>query len=170
MARSLGHYDADVEEVLRVDGLTATAGQRTKLLAAIKLAAEDELLGPIVGSEPVPTAMGDLRALRLRRICEHAERSLSAHEIAAVFRMSTRQAVRLHDHMESSYPLLAKRWQLATVKSSVDEVILPVTTPANEMAEIVVTFKRREGPRPPNASLSGRVSARRHGLGTMNSV
>lgn len=144
--RSLGDYDSDVNEVLRVDGLTAAATQREKLLKAIKLAAEDEFLGSMIGSEPVPTALSDLRALRLRRICEYAGRSLSAHEIAAIFRMSTRQAVRLHDQMESSYPLLAKKWQLAAVQSSATKVVLPVDAPATGKAEIVVMFKRREGP------------------------
>ncbi len=51
--RSLGDYDGDVDEVLRVDGLTTTGTQRQKLLKAIKLAAEDEFLGSMVGSEPV---------------------------------------------------------------------------------------------------------------------
>ena len=144
--RSLGDYDGDVDEVLRLDALTTTGTQRVKLLKAIKLAAEDEFLGSMVGSEPVPTAMSDLRALRLRRICEYTGRSLSAHEIAAIFRISTRQAVRLHDQMESSYPLLAKKWQLAAVQDSATKVVLPVDAPATGQAEIVVTFKRREGP------------------------
>jgi hypothetical protein len=144
-ARTLGDLDQSVDDVLRADGLTDDA-DRAKLLEAIKLAAEDEFLGSMVGSEPVPTAMGGLRALRLRRICQYLERALSAHEIAAIFRVSTRQAVRLHDQMESTYPLLSKQWQLAAVARSADEVKLPVKTPANKAAEIVVTFKRREGP------------------------
>lgn len=145
-SRKLGYYDDAVSDVLRVDGLTTVAVERKKLLNAIKLAAEDEFLGSMIGSEPVPTAMSDLRALRLRRICEYAGRSLSAHEIAAIFRMSTRQAVRLHDQMESTYPRLAKKWQLSAVQSSATKVVLPVDTPANKKAEIVVLFKRREGP------------------------
>lgn len=146
MPRSLGEYDSDVNDVLRDDGLTATEAERLKLIEAIKLAAEDEFLGSMVGSEPMPTAMSDLRALRLRRICDHAKRSLSAHEIAAIFRISTRKAVRLHDDMESAYPLLAKQWQLAAVEQAATKVVLPVDIPANEQANIVVMFKRREGP------------------------
>lgn len=144
--RMIGDYDDDVDEVLKTDGLTATSGDRVKLRRAIKLAAEDEFLGTMVESEPVPTAMSDLRTLRLRRICEYMERTLSAHEIAAIFRVSTRQAIRLDDQMEATYPLIAKTWQLAAVRDSAKVVNLPVSPPAGEKAEIVVQFKRREGP------------------------
>src|SRR3954453_3698907 len=162
--RALGDFDQSVDDVLRVDGLTADETDRAKLLSAIKLAAEDEFLGSMVGSEPVPTALSGLRALRLRRICQYTERALSAHEIAAIFRISTRQAVRLHDQMESAYPLLSKQWQLAAVARSADAVKLPVDTPANDPAEIVVTFERREGPQ-----AAGRL-IERAGLGAKATV
>jgi hypothetical protein len=76
----------------------------TALLEAVVQAAEDEILDTLAGTGPMPTAMADVRALRLRRICERAGRLLTRREIEVVFRVAASPADTIDRKMRSTYP------------------------------------------------------------------
>ena len=142
---NLGTHDAEAGRILREYARTPSE-EVDSLITAVKVAAEAEFLGAIVGSDPQPTAMGDLRALRLRRICEAMQRSLTALEVAAIFRVSSQQAGRLIDRMEASYPLAVNEFRSKAVVAAAKSVVLPVDTPTDEQAKLEVHFKHRHGP------------------------
>jgi hypothetical protein len=102
-----------------VEHLTAYAGlpevDAKKLVSALCDAAQAELLTMISGSEPYPTSMSDLRALRLRYICQAAERLLSPREVAILFRTTDSSAQTLLTRMERLYPAAIDRYLDALV-------------------------------------------------------
>jgi hypothetical protein len=75
-----------------------------RLVAAVAEAAQAELLGMISGGEPYPTSMSDLRALRLRYICQAAGRLLTTREVSVLFRTTDSGAQSLLTRMEVLYP------------------------------------------------------------------
>lgn len=91
----------EAEKVLKAAGSTADL---TGLLDAIETAGKEEAFDLIAGTDPIPSNMGDLRALRLRRICEIVERELTIREIEIVFRIGTSAAKVVDGKMRATYP------------------------------------------------------------------
>jgi hypothetical protein len=81
-----------------------------KLVDALCQAAQGELLTMVSGSEPYPSSMTDLRALRLRYICQAAERLLSPREVAILFKTTDSGAQTLLTRMERLYPAAVDRY------------------------------------------------------------
>jgi hypothetical protein len=75
-----------------------------ELLGYVKKAAEREALMVIAGEEPMPSAMADLRALRLRLLFEEAKRRITPLETAVLFRLTASQAASVERRMRSTYP------------------------------------------------------------------
>lgn len=94
------------------------------LVKAVVQAAEDEALELIAGSAPVPTNMGDARALRLRYIAQARKRSLGQREVEVVFRLGPSQATTTITRMQATYAqdvdelLKARLKAVATAKNS----------------------------------------------------
>jgi hypothetical protein len=70
---------------------------------AVIAAAKEEALELIAGSAPVPTNMGDARALRLRYISQARQQSLSQREVGVIFRLGPTQAAGTIDRMQATY-------------------------------------------------------------------
>jgi len=79
------------------------AGEAKALVEAVVAAAEEETLELIAGSAPVPTNMGDARALRLRYISQARKQSLSQREVEVLFRLSGSQAASTIARMQATY-------------------------------------------------------------------
>lgn len=73
------------------------------LVKAVAQAAEEEALELIAGSAPIPTNMGDARALRLRYISQARKRSLGQREVEVVFRLGSSQAATTITRMQATY-------------------------------------------------------------------
>lgn len=143
MSKGIDVYDDEVKELLRVDGGTPD-DQQDELIEALKQAAIDEIVGSLTKEESPPTSISSLHAKRLKLICDRMKRSLSAREIAVIFRISTKKAVRLHDQMESTYPRQAQAWQEKVVARSFRDIGLPTST-TGPAAHLSVSFDSREG-------------------------
>jgi hypothetical protein len=89
-------------------GLDDAAAAR--LVQAVCDAAQAELLGMVSGGGPYPSSMADLRALRLRYMCEAAERLLTTQEVAILFRTTDNGAQTLLTRMEVLYPAAVARY------------------------------------------------------------
>lgn len=91
-----------------LDMLTTYAGLGDQgaqaLLTAVKQAAEEEVLDTIAGNGPLPTAVMDLRALRLLRISRKAGRLLRPREVEVIFRVAANTAESIDRRMRSTYP------------------------------------------------------------------
>jgi hypothetical protein len=83
-------------------------GDAKQLVNAVVAAAQDEALDVIAGQEPVPSALADARALRLRRIAKTLGRSLRQREVEAVFRLDPTGASRVIGKMVATYPAVAE--------------------------------------------------------------
>jgi hypothetical protein len=92
---------ANAEEVLKAAGTTEDLDG---LLTAIETAGKDEAFDLIAGTDPIPSNMSDLRALRLRRICETLKRELTVREIQIVFRIGESAARSVDARMRATYP------------------------------------------------------------------
>lgn len=101
---------ANAESVLKAAGTTEDLDG---LLDAIESAGRDEAFDLIAGTDPIPSNMSDLRALRLRRICETLKRELTVREIQIVFRIGESAAKSVDARMRATYPR-----QMADIKSA----------------------------------------------------
>jgi hypothetical protein len=88
------------------------------LVGAVCDAAQADLLNAISGGEPYPSSMSDLRALRLRYMCEAAQRLFTTQEVAIVFRITNSAAQTLLTRMEVLYPSAVDRYLDALVINS----------------------------------------------------
>lgn len=111
---------------------------------ALKVTALEEVLGTIVGDEPVPTSVVELRSLRLRRLSANLKRNLTHREIAAVFRISRQQAAALSKRMEATYPQAVNGFRRESVRATVDKIELPAGA-LNTGAVVKVHFKEASG-------------------------
>jgi hypothetical protein len=100
----------EAKEVLKAAGSTADL---KGLLDAIETAGKEEAFDLIAGTDPIPSNMGDLRALRLRRICEIVKRELTIREIEIVFRIGTSAAKVVDGKMRATYPQQMKSIRVA---------------------------------------------------------
>ncbi len=89
------------EDVLRAAGTTEDLDG---LIDAIEAAGKEEAFDLIAGTDPIPSNMSDLRALRLRRICEGLARELTIREIQIVFRIGESPARSVGNRMRATYP------------------------------------------------------------------
>jgi hypothetical protein len=111
------------EKTLSAYAGVSNADAKTLVEAVVK-AAEEEALELIAGSAPVPTNMGDARALRLRYISQARKRSLGQLEVEVVFRLSPSQATSTIARMQATYAqdvnelLKARLKATATAKKS----------------------------------------------------
>lgn len=92
----------DAETTLR-DYAGISEGDAKALVDAVVSAAEAEALELIAGSAPVPTNMGDARALRLRYISQARQQSLSQREVEVLFRLGPTQAANTIAKMQATY-------------------------------------------------------------------
>jgi hypothetical protein len=113
----------DAEMTLRAYAGISGADAKA-LVEAVVRAAADEALELIAGSAPVPTNMGDARALRLRYISQARKRSLGQREVEVVFRLGPSQAATTIARMQATYAqdvdelLKARLKAAATAKKS----------------------------------------------------
>jgi hypothetical protein len=89
-----------------------------RLVEALCDAAQAELLGMVSGGEPYPSSMSDLRALRLRYMCQAAERLLTTQEVAVLFRTTDGGADNLLTRMEVLYPAAVVKYLAVLVATS----------------------------------------------------
>ena len=97
------------------DHVGLEASRAAGLVDALCEAAQADLLNAVSSGEPYPSNMTDLRALRLRYMCEAAQRLLSVQEVATVFRLTDSGAEGLLTRMEVLYP--------AAVDQYLDELV-----------------------------------------------
>jgi len=102
-----------VQHLQSYAGLDAETAET--LVDALCNAAQAELLTMVSGNEPYPTSMSDLRALRLRYICQAAERLLTPRQVAVLFRTTDSAAQTLLTRMERLYPAAVERYLDALV-------------------------------------------------------
>ncbi len=108
---------SEAEEVLRTyAGLSS--GDAGKLVSAVLKAAEEEALELIAGTDPVPSNMNDVRALRLRYISQARKQTLVQREVEVIFRLSATQAANVISRMLATYaqdvdPLMKARLKTA---------------------------------------------------------
>lgn len=95
-----------------------SAEKAGSLVDAVCSAAQAELLGMISSGEPYPSSMSDLKALRLRYLCEAAERLLATQEVAVLFRVTDSAAQTLLTRMEVLYPAAVTRYLDALVETT----------------------------------------------------
>lgn len=88
------------------------------LVDALCDAAQAEMLTMISGAEPYPTSMSDLRALRLRYICQAAGRMLTPREVGILFRTTDSSAQTLLTKMQRLYPAAVDDYLDALVVST----------------------------------------------------
>lgn len=94
------------------------------LVEAMGRAAAREAIGTVNGQGPLPSNMTDLRAHRLRMICEEAGRVLSPREIEVIFRLTPTSAASIERRMRATYPQAVDSYfrdlirKLATVKEA----------------------------------------------------
>jgi hypothetical protein len=105
----------EAEGVLKTAGSTADL---TVFLDAIEKAGKEEAFDLIAGTDPIPSNMGDLRALRLRRICEIVKRELTIREIEIIFRIGTSAAKVVDGKMRATYPQ-----QMLSIRSAREEAM-----------------------------------------------
>ena len=101
-------------DILRAAG---THEDLEELLDAIETAAKDEFFDLIAGTDPIPSNMGDARALRLRRICETLRRELTNREIQVVFRIGESAARSVDNRMRATYPRQMDRIKTARIEA-----------------------------------------------------
>ena len=83
-------------------GLTAAEAKR--VVDAVVEGAKREALELIAGGESFPSTVNDLRALRLRYVCEQLGRVLRPIEVEVVFRLPPTSARTLLRKMSATYP------------------------------------------------------------------
>jgi hypothetical protein len=87
-----------------------------RLMDALLTAVEKEAIDLIVGDNPVPSALNDARALRLRYVAEELGRSLRQREVEAIFRLAPSTASNVVGKMNATYSTLNERLQKASLK------------------------------------------------------
>ncbi len=92
----------EAEEVLR-DYAGLSSGDSQKLVSAVVKAAEAEALELIAGTDPVPSNMNDVRALRLRYISQALKQTLVQREVEVIFRLGSTQAANVISRMLATY-------------------------------------------------------------------
>jgi hypothetical protein len=114
--------DVDTMKTGAVAHLETYVGLRksaaAELIDAVCKAAQVDMLGLIAGGEPYPTSMSELRVLRLRYMCEAAERMLTTPEVAVLFRMTETAADTLRTRMQAAYPNAVARYLDELVRTS----------------------------------------------------
>jgi hypothetical protein len=113
----------NAEDVLRAAGTTEDLDG---LLDAIESAGKKEAFDLIAGTDPIPSNMSDLRALRLRRICETLKRELTTREIQIVFRIGESAARAVDARMRATYPRQMADIRAARMKA-MQKAIVKVT-------------------------------------------
>lgn len=107
-----------------VDALVARTGLSARdagsLVSKVLDAVQVEALDLIAGEEPVPSALADARALRLRYISSALGRSLNQREVEAIFRLSPSAAASVIAGMNATYVTLAERLLKEAVKAVLD--------------------------------------------------
>lgn len=108
---------SDAKAALReYAGLSDAAAQQ--LLNAVLAAAEREVLETVAGGEPVPSSIADARALRLRYICEAAQRVLKPREVEVVLRVAPSTATAIIRRMNATYARSLDQYQRAVVRDT----------------------------------------------------
>lgn len=89
-----------------------TDNEAAELVDAVTAAAGDEAIDAIAEADPAPTALSDVRASRVVRICRRLNppRLLRPIEVAVLFRMQSSAARLLINRVRASYPQLAEQW------------------------------------------------------------
>ena len=98
------------------DQARASLSQRTglsdpaaeELLQKVLEAVQQEAIDLIAGDQPVPSALADARALRLRYISEAMGRSLNLREVESLFRVGSSAAATVISRMNATYPTVAE--------------------------------------------------------------
>lgn len=116
MTMDLGPLEIETIEHLKSYAGLSQAQAKT-LVEALCDAAQAEVLTMVSGSEPYPTSMSDLRALRLRYICQASERLLSPREVAILFRTTDSAVQTLLTRMERLYPAAVEHYLDELVKA-----------------------------------------------------
>jgi hypothetical protein len=117
----------NAEAVLQAAGTTEDL---EGLLDAIEAAGKEEAFDLIAGTDPIPSNMSDLRALRLRRICETVGRELTTREIEIVFRIGSSGAKVVGARMRATYPR-----QMAEIKAARTDAMRKAATAAVEKVD-----------------------------------
>src|SRR5215218_3197635 len=81
-----------------------SAAEAKRVVDAVVEGAKREALELIAGTESFPSAVNDVRALRLRYICEQLGRVLRPIEVEVVFRLPPSSARTLVRRMTATYP------------------------------------------------------------------
>jgi hypothetical protein len=84
--------------------------EATVLIDAVVAAAGEEAIDAIAEETPAPTAIADVRAARLVRICTHAQRLLAPTEVEVLMRVPRATAVSLINRVRASYPQRVDDW------------------------------------------------------------
>lgn len=88
----------------RVEEILGPCEDLEALIDAIETAAKEDAFDLIAGTDPIPSNMMDVRALRLRRICETLKRGLTPREIRIIFRVGESTARSIESRMTATYP------------------------------------------------------------------
>jgi hypothetical protein len=115
-----------------------------KLVEALLRAVEKEAIDLIVGDNPVPSALNDARALRLRYVAEELGRSLRQREVEAIFRLAPSTASLVVGKMNATYSTLNERLQRASLKELLaDDANIEETGSAGAGWRYVISFDER---------------------------
>lgn len=136
-------FDASVKQFLEAFAGTSP-DESAYFVAALRATALEEVLGAVVGDEPIPSSVSELRSLRLRRISANLGRTLTEAEIAAVFRIPHSSAGSLARRMEASYPQVVSTFRKGAVKRSIEKIDLP-NKPDADSAEVRLHFRWQSG-------------------------
>jgi hypothetical protein len=90
------------------------------LLDGVLDAAQAEAVDLIAGEEPVPSALTDAKALRLRYIASSLGRPLKQREVQAIFRLGPAAARTIVARMNATYATLAEGLLKRAVKDQLD--------------------------------------------------
>jgi hypothetical protein len=114
---------ADRQDAIRVlrdrTGLNPT--EAANVLSALLAAVQQEVLDLVAGDQPVPSALADARALRLRYVAEKLNRPLTQREVEALFRLTPSAAATVIGRMNATYATLAERLLRASVLAAVGD-------------------------------------------------
>ena len=84
------------------------AGAAGTLVDAFLAAVRQEALDLIAGDQPVPSALNDVRALRLRYLAEELNRPPTQREVGVLFRLTRSGAAAVISRMNATYATLSE--------------------------------------------------------------
>ena len=93
------------------------ADEAEQLLDAVVEAASAEAIDAIADDDPPPTAVGDIRADRVARICRGVGRLLRPVEIEAVLRMPPSGSKAVLTRVRARYPRFADEWERELIRA-----------------------------------------------------